>query len=150
MIFDRALPHFRKLAALIALRECAYDRQAPFGKLDKGQLDAAAVNKWTVVDIKTDWRNELPLAIAGQRDAQSHQQVGRGMMPKPSQSRRLISAVAIRETVRCSRRRSDPENGPNWERHAKLAVSLNLRFDSLHSCAHLRGKSVRWRHSEFS
>jgi phosphoserine phosphatase len=38
-----------------AEREYAYDRQAHFGKLDKA-LDAAAVNKWTVVDMKNDWR----------------------------------------------------------------------------------------------
>ena len=37
-----------------AEREYAYDRQSHFGKLDVA-LDAAAVNKWTVVDIKKDW-----------------------------------------------------------------------------------------------
>jgi haloacid dehalogenase-like hydrolase len=39
-----------------AEREYAYDRQSHFGKLDKA-LDAAAVNKWTVVDMKRDWRH---------------------------------------------------------------------------------------------
>ena len=38
-----------------AVREYAYDRQAHFGKLDKA-LDAAAVNRWTVVDMKNDWK----------------------------------------------------------------------------------------------
>jgi hypothetical protein len=38
-----------------AEREYAYDRQAHFGRLDKA-LDAAAVNKWTVVDMKKDWK----------------------------------------------------------------------------------------------
>ena len=38
-----------------AVREYAYDRQAHFGKLDVA-LDAAAVNKWTVVDMKNDWK----------------------------------------------------------------------------------------------
>jgi phosphoserine phosphatase len=38
-----------------AEREYAYDRQSHFGKLDKA-LDAAAVNKWTVVDMKRDWK----------------------------------------------------------------------------------------------
>jgi phosphoglycolate phosphatase-like HAD superfamily hydrolase len=38
-----------------AEREWAYDRQSDIGKLDKG-LDAAAVNGWTVVDMKKDWR----------------------------------------------------------------------------------------------
>jgi phosphoserine phosphatase len=38
-----------------AEREYAYDRQSRFGKLDKA-LDAAAVNKWTVVDMKNDWK----------------------------------------------------------------------------------------------
>ncbi|KRE16822.1 haloacid dehalogenase [Bosea sp. Root381] len=36
-------------------REFAYDRQAHFGKLDKA-LDAASANKWTVADIKRDWK----------------------------------------------------------------------------------------------
>jgi hypothetical protein len=38
-----------------AEREYAYDRHAHFGKLDKA-LDAAAVNKWIVVSMKTDWK----------------------------------------------------------------------------------------------
>jgi hypothetical protein len=38
-----------------AEREYAYDRQSHFGRLDKA-LDAAAVNKWTVIDIKRDWK----------------------------------------------------------------------------------------------
>ena len=38
-----------------AEREYAYDRASHFGKLDKA-LDAAAVNNWTVVDMKRDWK----------------------------------------------------------------------------------------------
>ena len=38
-----------------AEREYAYDRQSHFGKLDKA-LDAAVVNKWTVADMKRDWK----------------------------------------------------------------------------------------------
>jgi phosphoserine phosphatase len=38
-----------------AEREYAYDRDTSFGRLDKA-LDAAALNKWTVVDMKNDWR----------------------------------------------------------------------------------------------
>jgi len=38
-----------------AEREYAYDRQSHFGRLDKA-LDAAALNKWTVVDMKHDWK----------------------------------------------------------------------------------------------
>jgi phosphoserine phosphatase len=38
-----------------AEREYAYDRQSHFGKLDVA-LDAAAVNRWTVVDMKMDWK----------------------------------------------------------------------------------------------
>ena len=37
-----------------AVREYAYDRETPFGRLDKA-LDAAAVNKWVVADMKDDW-----------------------------------------------------------------------------------------------
>jgi len=36
-------------------REYTYDRNTEFGKLDKA-LDAAAVNKWTVVSMKDDWK----------------------------------------------------------------------------------------------
>ena len=38
-----------------AEREYAYDRQSHFGKLDLA-LDAANLNKWTVVDMKKDWK----------------------------------------------------------------------------------------------
>ena len=38
-----------------AVREYAYDRHSHVGKLDVA-LDAAAVNKWTVVNMKTDWK----------------------------------------------------------------------------------------------
>ena len=44
-----------------AEREYAYDRQSHFGKLDKA-LDAAAINKWTVVDMKNDWKRIFPVA----------------------------------------------------------------------------------------
>jgi hypothetical protein len=39
-----------------AEREYAYDRNTPFGRLDKA-LDAAAQNKWVVMDMKRDWKN---------------------------------------------------------------------------------------------
>jgi phosphoglycolate phosphatase-like HAD superfamily hydrolase len=38
-----------------AEREYAYDRKSDFGHLDKA-LDAAAINNWTVVDMKKDWK----------------------------------------------------------------------------------------------
>ena len=38
-----------------AEREYAYDRDTSFGRLDKA-LDDAALNKWTVVDMKNDWK----------------------------------------------------------------------------------------------
>jgi hypothetical protein len=38
-----------------AEREYAYDRESKIGRLDKA-LDAAALNKWTVVDMKNDWK----------------------------------------------------------------------------------------------
>lgn len=38
-----------------AEREYAYDRKSHVGKLDKA-LDAAKDNKWTVVDMKRDWK----------------------------------------------------------------------------------------------
>jgi hypothetical protein len=42
-----------------AEREYAYDRHSHFGRLDKA-LDAAAINKWTVVDMKKDWKRIFP------------------------------------------------------------------------------------------
>ena len=42
-----------------AEREYAYDRKSEFGQLDKA-LDAAAVNNWTVVDMKADWKQIFP------------------------------------------------------------------------------------------
>jgi phosphoglycolate phosphatase-like HAD superfamily hydrolase len=38
-----------------ATREYAYDRDTSVGRLDKA-LEAAAVNQWTVVDMKNDWK----------------------------------------------------------------------------------------------
>lgn len=42
-----------------AVREYAYDRHSPIGKLDKA-LDEALQRKWTVVDMKTDWKVIYP------------------------------------------------------------------------------------------
>lgn len=42
-----------------AEREYAYDRQSKFGKLDKA-LDEAIANKWTVVDMRQDWKTVFP------------------------------------------------------------------------------------------
>ncbi|MFI0846055.1 HAD family hydrolase [Mesorhizobium sp. IMUNJ 23232] len=42
-----------------AEREYAYDRNTEFGRLDKA-VDAAAVNNWTVVDMKNDWKQIFP------------------------------------------------------------------------------------------
>jgi hypothetical protein len=43
-----------------AVREFAYDRKSPIGKLDKA-LDEAEAKGWTVVDMKTDWKVIFPL-----------------------------------------------------------------------------------------
>lgn len=49
----------RSLGMLIhhtdAVREYAYDRASPFGRLDKA-LDASAINGWSVVSMKDDWK----------------------------------------------------------------------------------------------
>ena len=42
-----------------AQREVAYDRDSPFGKLDKA-LDAAKARGWTVVSMKEDWKTVFP------------------------------------------------------------------------------------------
>lgn len=39
-----------------AAREYAYDQDTEFGRLSKATLDAAAANKWTVIDMKNDWK----------------------------------------------------------------------------------------------
>ena len=41
-------------------REWAYDRNSSIGRLDKG-LDEAAAKGWTIVDMKTDWKNVFPV-----------------------------------------------------------------------------------------
>jgi hypothetical protein len=46
-----------------AEREYAYDRHSHFGRLDKA-LDAAALNRWTVVDMKADWKQIFPPAAS--------------------------------------------------------------------------------------
>jgi hypothetical protein len=38
-----------------AVREWAYDRTSPIGRLDKA-LDEARARGWTVVDMKQDWK----------------------------------------------------------------------------------------------
>jgi len=43
-----------------AAREYAYDRQSKIGKLDKA-LNEATAKRWTVVDMKTDWKTVFPL-----------------------------------------------------------------------------------------
>jgi phosphoglycolate phosphatase-like HAD superfamily hydrolase len=40
-------------------REWAYDRDSPVGRLDKA-LDEATASGWTVVDMKTDWKQVFP------------------------------------------------------------------------------------------
>jgi phosphoserine phosphatase len=42
-----------------AEREYAYDRQSSVGRLDKA-LDAAALDRWTLVDMKRDWKTIFP------------------------------------------------------------------------------------------
>ena len=44
-----------------AEREWAYDRESHIGRLDKA-LDEATRRKWTVVDMKADWKTVLPPA----------------------------------------------------------------------------------------
>jgi hypothetical protein len=42
-----------------SVREYAYDRQSSFGRLDKA-LDEATAKGWTVVDMKSDWKEIFP------------------------------------------------------------------------------------------
>ena len=42
-------------------REWAYDRQSPVGKLDLA-WDEAVARKWTIVDMKRDWKTIFPPA----------------------------------------------------------------------------------------
>jgi hypothetical protein len=44
-----------------AEREYAYDRNSPFGTLDKA-LDEATAKGWVVVDMKSDWKTIFPSA----------------------------------------------------------------------------------------
>ncbi|MGO4388262.1 HAD family hydrolase [Microvirga sp. 2YAF29] len=53
----------RRLGTLVhhtdAEREYAYDRDSKVGRLDKA-LDAAVPNRWTVIDMKRDWKVIFP------------------------------------------------------------------------------------------
>jgi hypothetical protein len=53
----------RRLGVIVhhtdAEREYAYDRDSKVGRLDKA-LDAAALDRWTVVDMKRDWKTIFP------------------------------------------------------------------------------------------
>lgn len=64
----------RRLGVIVhhtdAEREYAYDRQSHVGRLDKA-LDAAAVNRWTVVDMKADWNQIFPPSRAQGTDTQT-------------------------------------------------------------------------------
>jgi hypothetical protein len=42
-----------------AEREYAYDRQSHIGRLDKA-LDEGLRRKWTIVDMKADWKTIYP------------------------------------------------------------------------------------------
>ncbi len=45
-----------------SVREWAYDRLSPIGKLDKG-LDVALKNRWTVIDMALDWKLIYPFEL---------------------------------------------------------------------------------------
>ena len=53
----------RRLGVIVhhtdAQREYAYDTKSSVGRLDKA-LEAAAINRWTVIDMKTDWKVIFP------------------------------------------------------------------------------------------
>jgi hypothetical protein len=53
----------RRLGVIVhhtdAEREYGYDRESTFGRLDKA-LAAAATDRWTVVDMKRDWKTVFP------------------------------------------------------------------------------------------
>lgn len=55
----------RRLGLLVhhddAAREYAYDRESPFGRLDRG-LDEAAGRGWLIVSMRNDWRTVFPEA----------------------------------------------------------------------------------------
>ena len=45
-----------------AVREYAYDRNSPVGRLDKA-WDEAVRRKWTIVDMKNDWKVIYPFEL---------------------------------------------------------------------------------------
>jgi hypothetical protein len=45
-----------------AVREYAYDRDSPIGRLDKA-WDEAVRRKWIVVDMKNDWKVIYPFEL---------------------------------------------------------------------------------------
>ncbi|MEA1832536.1 HAD family hydrolase [Methylobacterium durans] len=57
-----------------AAREYAYDRQSKVGRLDKA-LEAAATDRWTVIDMKRDWKTVFPF----ERSLASHPPIRHGV-----------------------------------------------------------------------
>jgi hypothetical protein len=54
-----------------AVREWAYDRNSPVGRLDKA-WDEAVRRGWTVVDMKRDWKKVFPVrSVNGARSRAS-------------------------------------------------------------------------------
>jgi hypothetical protein len=47
-----------------AEREFAHDRQSGVGRLDKA-LEAATLDRWTIVDMKCDWKIAFPFKKQG-------------------------------------------------------------------------------------
>ncbi|MDR7039716.1 phosphoserine phosphatase [Methylobacterium sp. BE186] len=60
-----------------AEREYAYDRQSKVGRLDKA-LETAATDRWTVIDMKRDWKTVFPF----ERSLVAHPPIKPGM-PDP-------------------------------------------------------------------
>lgn len=62
----------RRLVALVhhtdPLREWAYDRESPVGRLDKG-LDLATSEQWTIIDMAQDW---VSIFGSGQATSTAH------------------------------------------------------------------------------
>jgi hypothetical protein len=63
-----------------AEREYAYDRESPVGKLDK-ELDERLAKRWTIVDMKRDWRRVFAFESAQKMIEEIYRGVAPEMKP---------------------------------------------------------------------
>lgn len=96
-----------------AEREWAYDRKSHIGTLDAA-LDQAAVKKWTVVDMKKDWKTIYPAApCSWLRSSRWRPRPPRNRRASRPSRRKKACAMCRSATPRTARSTSPISSSPN-------------------------------------